>query len=108
GGRLAGACEDDRDEQEPGFHGRRILRHGGPDRQGFPITPARLARTIHHAAGCDRRGAGISGCTAGSRSSSTSSTILTALPGVRPVPLCPLEILRDHAIAFTMKITTCR
>jgi len=38
----------------------------------------------HHAVGCDRRGAGISGRTAGSRSSSTSSTILAALPGVRP------------------------
>ena len=51
---------------------------------------ARALRTagwglLHHqTAGCDRRIAGISGRTAGSRSSRTSSTLLAALPGVRP------------------------
>ena len=46
--------------------------------------PTDPSRENHHAVGCDRHGAGISWRTSGSRSSSTASTILAALPGVRP------------------------
>src|SRR5687767_9852195 len=38
----------------------------------------------HHTVGCGRRGAGTSWRTAGSRSSRGSTTLLAALPGVRP------------------------
>ena len=46
-----------------------------------PCTPERISIIR---AGCERRGAGISGRTAGSRASRATSTRRAALPGVRP------------------------
>src|SRR6185436_13314684 len=43
---------------------------------------------IHQTVGCDRRIAGISCSTAGSRSSRPSITLLTVLPDVRPEACC--------------------
>ena len=71
-----------------------------------PRSLRQLARMIHHAAACDRRGAGITWRTADSLVKYVQY-YLAALPGVRPVPPHPAEILRGPAVPSRMMITTC-
>lgn len=71
-------------------HHRPIAPQTAPGVAGSRRRASHLARRIHHAAGCDRRGVGIPARTAGPRSSSTSRTISPRFRTCTPIGLTPL------------------